>query len=81
MIEYKLGQYISIKSDWPKVSNENLFNYTKVKQLDVDVAVELNMIENYIDRQYTSWNSGVTTISNWNSGPFWNHKDIYYRNN
>jgi len=29
MIEIKLNEFILIKSDWPKVSNENLFTYTK----------------------------------------------------
>jgi len=53
----------------------------KVEPLDVDLAIELGMVDSCLDKQYKSWNSGVTTNLNWNSGPIWNNKDIYYKGN
>ena len=80
MIEIKLNEFISIKSDWPKVSNEKLFTYTKVEPLDVDLAVELGMVEHCIEKKYTNWNAGPM-ITNWNSEPICNNKGIDFKSN
>lgn len=88
MIEIKLGEFISVKSEWPDSINYvySMYN-TSNNQLNDEVKAwfdyELGIHpQNEPWRDYTKYNltNGVKNDFGWNSGPFWSHKDIYFKN-